>query len=318
MTKLITGGTGYIGAELARIFVARGEQPVLFDIAINRGRIAGIEKNVKIVRGDLAGYAEVMNAIKDNRITEIYHLGSVLTGVAEENPWGAFQANVIGTYNVLEASRIFGVRKMMFTSTLGTFGIGFGETIDDTTLQRPITMYGCGKLYGEGLGRFYKKKFGLDFRSVRFAYMIGAEVETPNHWGPPMIKDAVLGRAHNCIYATPQTSVSMVHVRDCALACANVLEAPEDSIKTMNYNVTGVPRHVSAGELAAILKKRYPSFEVTYAKDTLPGVLEQNRMYGQVKLFDDTCAREEWGWQPQYGTVEAIVEAMEKDITGSR
>ncbi len=316
MTKLITGGTGYIGAELARILVGRGDQPVLFDIAINRARISGMEEKVKVVRGDLASYAEVMNAVKDNGVTEIYHLGAMLTGISEDNPWGSFQSNVIGTYNVLEAARVFGVKKAMFTSTLGTFGIGFGEVIDDNTLQRPITMYGCGKLYGEGLGRFYRKKFGLDFRSVRFAYMIGAEVETPNHWGPPMIKDAVMGKPHQCIYATPETAVSMIHVRDAALACAMVLDAPSNKIQTMNYNVTGVPRHVSAGELEMVLKKRYPGFTVTYKPDTLPGVVEQNRMYGKVKRFDDSCARNEWGWKPMYGTAEAIVEAMDEDLKG--
>ena len=313
MTKLITGGTGYIGAQLARILVERGEQPVLFDIMPNRATLAGIEDRVKIVRGDLANYAEVLNAVEENGITGIFHLGSVLTGVAEENPWGSFHANVIGTYNVLEAARIYGVKRMMFTSTLGTFGMGFGETIDDNTLQRPITMYGCGKLYGEGLGRFYKKKFGLDFRSVRFAYMVGWGVRTPNHWAPPMIEDAIQGKEHFCIYATPDTAASLIHVRDAALACAMVLDAPAESIKTLNYNVTGVPRHFSAGELDVALRSRYPGFRVNYRDDVLPGVLEQNRMYGKVKRFDDSCARAEWGWRPQFGTPEAIIEQMEKE-----
>ena len=314
MSKLITGGTGYIGAELARLIVERGEEPVLFDVAVNRERVAGIEKRVKLVRGDLADYSEVLNVVKNNDVAEIYHLGSVLTGVAEENPWAAFQANVVGTYNVLEAARIFGAKKMMFTSTLGTYGIGFGDVIDDNTIQRPITMYGCGKLYGEGLGRFYNKKFGLDFRSVRFAYMVGWGVRTPNHWAPPMIEDAIMGKKHDCIYATPETAVSLIHVKDAALACLKVLEAPAENIKTMNYNVTGVPQHVSAGELEGILKKRYTKFRVTYQKETLPGVLEQNRMYGRVKRFDDSRAREEWGWRPQYGTPEAIVEQMESEF----
>jgi len=313
MTKLITGGTGYIGAELAHLLVSRGEKVVLFDVAINRARIADIESKVKVVRGDLGVYSEVLNVVNDNRITEIYHLGSLLTGVSEDNPWGSFQANVVGTYNVLEAARVLGVKQVMFTSTLGTYGIGFGEVIDDNTLQRPITMYGCGKLYGEGLGRFYHKKFGLDFRSVRFAYMVGWNVRTPNHWAPPMIEDAIMGRPHRCIYATPETAQSFIHVKDAALACARVLEAPVERIETMNYNVTGVPRHVSAGEMAAILKKRYRGFEVTFDKDVLPGVLEQNRMYGKVTRFDDSRARAEWGWQPRYGTPEAIIEAMDKD-----
>jgi threonine 3-dehydrogenase len=314
MTKLITGGTGYIGAEVARLLVRQRETPVLFDISPNNAAVKDIRDQVKIVRGDLGNCAEVLNVVRENNISEIYHLGSMLTGTSEENPWGSFQANVIGTYNILEAARMFSVKRMMFTSTLGTYGIGFGEVIDDETLQRPITMYGCGKLYGEGLGRFYHKKFGLDFRSVRFAYMVGWHVRTPNHWAPPMIEDAILGKAHECIYATPETAVSLIHVHDAALSCVRIMEAPAAKIATMNYNVTGVPRHVSARELERILKMRYPGFTIKYLAEPLPGVVEQNRMYGKVKRFDDSRAREEWGWQPQFGTPEAIVEIMEREI----
>ncbi len=117
-------------------------------------------------------------------ITEIYHIGSMLTFAAEANPWASFRSNVIGTYNVLEAARLFGVQKMMFTSTFGTFGLQMEEVCTDLSIQRPLTMYGCGKLYGEGLGRFYRNKFGLDFRSIRYALMIGPNVRTAGHWAP--------------------------------------------------------------------------------------------------------------------------------------
>ena len=312
MSVLVTGGTGYIGAEVARLLVDRGETPVLFDISPNRSAITSIEAKVKVVRGDLGNYAEVLNVVRDNEVTAIYHLGSMLTNVSEQNPWGSFQANVIGTYNVLEAARLFGVTQVLFTSTLGTFGIGFDDVIDDTTLQRPVTMYGCGKLYGEGLGRFYHKKFGLDFRSVRFAHMIGRNVRTPDHWAPPMIEDAVLGRGHECIYATPATAISMIHVLDAARAVAMVLEAPVDGIRTMNYNVTGVPRFVSARELEDALKNRFPAFRVTYRP--LASVQERDSMYGRVKTFDDTGAREEWAWKPLYGTPESIIAAVEEEV----
>src|SRR3972149_9546994 len=105
MSKLITGGTGYIGAEVGRFLVEGGVGVVLFDVAVNQARIADIEKKVKVVRGDLGVQSDVLNAVKDNGVTEIYHLGSMLTGVSEDNPWGSFQANVVGTYNVLEAAR---------------------------------------------------------------------------------------------------------------------------------------------------------------------------------------------------------------------
>ena len=105
MAKLITGGTGYIGSELARILANRGEDVVLFDIAINRYRIKDIENQVKIVRGDVSNASQVNNVVKDNHVTEVYHLGAMLTYASENDPWASFQSNVIGTYNVLEACR---------------------------------------------------------------------------------------------------------------------------------------------------------------------------------------------------------------------
>ena len=90
MVKLITGGTGYIGAELAHILAARGEEVVLFDININHYRIEDIESKVKVVRGDVGNFSEVINVVKDNNITEIYHMGSMLTYMSKLNPWASF------------------------------------------------------------------------------------------------------------------------------------------------------------------------------------------------------------------------------------
>jgi nucleoside-diphosphate-sugar epimerase len=313
MTKLITGGTGYIGAELARILAGRGEEVVLFDIAISRYRIEDIENKVKIVRGDVGNWSEVFSVIKDNHISEIYHLGSMLTYLSEENPWASFQSNVVGTYNVLEAARLFGVNKVMFTSTLGTFGLDFPGVITDTSLQRPITMYGCGKLYGEGLGRFYRNKFGLDFRSVRFAHMIGPNVCTPGHWAPPMIEDAISGRANECLYGDPNTVISMIYVRDAARAADMVLQAPVENIKMMNYNVTGVPKVVSAKELETLLSRRFPGFRVFYGGDK--SVAESVRGgYSAMKEFNDNCASQEWGWKAQYATPEEITDVFQQDL----
>lgn len=313
MTKLITGGTGYIGAELARLLVDRKEKVVLFDIVINRHRIEDIENKVKIVQGDLANWPEVINVVKDNNITEIYHLGSMLTYMSELNPWASFRTNVIGTYNVLEAARLCNVDKMMFTSTLGTFGLEMPEIVTDVTIQRPVSIYGCGKLYGEGLGRFYRSKFGLDFRSIRYAHMIGPNVRTPGHWAPAMIQDAILGQPNKCVYGTPETTVSMIYMRDAARAADMVLQAPGENIKMFNYNVTGIPAVISARELEAILVARFPRFRVTYKPDTV----SQKGFYKAIdamRVFDDSYAKKEWGWQPLYATPKAIIDIFDKDL----
>ena len=309
MAKLITGGTGYIGAELAHILVNRGEEVVLLDVVLNEYRVEDIKNKVKMVRGDVGNWSEVMNVVKDNKITDIYHMGSMLSFMSERNPWGSFNANVVGTFNVLEAARLFGVNKIMFTSTLGTYGLDRTEIIDDLTIQRPTNFYGCGKLYGEGIGRWYRNKFGLDFRAIRYPAMYGPNVRTPGHWAPHMIEDAIMGRPHECIYATADDpGIPAIYLTDAARAADMVLAAPKEKIKMVNYCVASVQDAVSTKEMEAILQKRYPKTSITY-KDAPRGIDVSG-----IKRFDDSFARKEWGWQPLYTTTEAMVDQFEKDM----
>jgi threonine 3-dehydrogenase len=309
MAKLVTGGTGYVGAETVRQLVNRGESVVAFDINIVNHRIEDVENKVKVVRGDLGNFNEVLNLFKDNKIEAVYHMGSMLSWMSELNPWASFRANVLGTYHVLEACRLFGMPKMMFTSTQGTFGLGMEGVVSDTTLQRPTNLYGAGKLYGEGLGRWYANKFGLDFRSIRYAHMIGPNVRTPGHWAPPMIEDAILGKPNICRFATPDSVGSWIYVADAAKAAIDILDAPKEKIRMMNYNIAGVPHVISAGETEVILKKRYPGFEVEYKKISDPRPHRRS-----MTVFDDGNARGEWGWSPVYTTPEAVIERFEKDV----
>jgi nucleoside-diphosphate-sugar epimerase len=309
MAKLVTGGTGYVGAETVRQLVNRGEQVIAFDINIVNYRIEDVEKKIKIVRGDLGNFHEVLNLFKDNKIDAVYHMGSMLSWMSELNPWASFRANVLGTYNVFEACRLFDVPKIMFTSTLGTFGMGIGGVVSDTTLQRPVNLYGTGKLYVEGLGRWYASKFGLDFRSVRYAHMIGPNVRTPGHWAPPMIEDAILGEPNLCQFGTPDSVGSWIYVTDAAKAAVDILDAPKEKIQMMNYNVAGIPPVISARETEAILKKRYPGFKVEYKVNTDP-----RPPIPSMTVFDDSNARKEWGWSPVYTTPEAVIERFEKDV----
>ena len=309
MAKLITGGTGYIGAELAHILAGRGEEVVLFDVAIAGYRIEDIKSKVKVVRGDVGDWSEVANAVKENKITEIYHMGALLSLASESNPWASFRVNVIGTYNVLEAARLFGVEKIMFTSSLGTYGLGMTEVVDDLTIQRPTNLYGIGKLYCEGLGRWYMNKFGIDFRSVRYPSTCGPNVRTPGHWVPGMIQDAIMGRPHECIYASAgDPGAPIIYVTDAARAADMILQAPKDKIKIVNYCVSGIPDALSVNKLETALKKRYPKTEITF-RASAGGV-----PVSAVKKFDDSYARKEWGWKPLQDTPEAIIDKFEKDL----
>ena len=168
MTKLITGGTGFVGSELAKMLVSRGEEVVLFDIAPRYESIQSIKEKVKVVRGDLANWSEVLNAVRNNKIKSIFHLGAMLSLPSDSNPWGAYRVNANGMMHVLEAARLFNVDKVIFPGTIAIYAsqADVPIEIDESTIQKAENMYGLTKLFGELLGKFYAKKFGLDFRAV--------------------------------------------------------------------------------------------------------------------------------------------------------
>ncbi len=307
MAKLITGGSGQIGAELAHILVNRGEEVVIFDIAMSK-RLSDIGDKIRFIRGDVGIWSEVFDVIKDHKITQIYHMGAILTSVAEANHAAAFQANVVGTYNVLEAARLLNIENVMFTSSIGTFGQG-SEAMSDTTLQRPGTFYGVAKLYGEGLGRWYNKKYGLDFRGVRYPSVVGPGVATPGHWDAPMIIAAIEGNPYHC--SVPRdVPTPMLYYKDAARAAHMIMQAPSASIKMMNYNIGGVPA-VTPAQVEREIKKHIPEAIITYPTGSESVSLVTGR------AWDDSYARKEWGWVPEYSTAEQIVSAFIEETRAS-
>ncbi|MCK4581324.1 MAG: NAD-dependent epimerase/dehydratase family protein, partial [Dehalococcoidia bacterium] len=303
---------GFIGAELARHLVSRDEDVVLFDVAPDYNRIGDIKDNVKVVQGNLAYWPEVFNVIKDNNIEGIYHLGSMLSVPSNANPWASFQVNVVGTMNVLEGARLFDVDRVVFISTVATYGLECPSVATDETIQRPTTMYGCGKLYCESLGRFYRSKFGLDFRSIRFPSVIGpgAKVRHVSQYNAWMIEYPILGKPFEC-FVTEDTKTPVLYFKDAARAADMVYQAAEEQIKTVNYNVAGVTPIRTASELEQVVKKYVPQARITYVPD--PEVMDFHRTM-RIDVFDDSRAREEWGWQPEYPDLDKVVADFIEEI----
>jgi threonine 3-dehydrogenase len=182
MTTLITGGTGFIGAEVARLLLQKGEKkPFVFDINPALHRLDDVAEETEVVRGDLSNFSHVLNVVKAVKPKAIYHLGGMLSVPSDADPAAALQANVLGTFHVLEAARIFEVPQVFFSSTIGTYSrdIPQDAVLNDYTLQRPLLFYGATKVFCENMGLFYKRKYGLDFRGVRYPSVVGPGVKTP-------------------------------------------------------------------------------------------------------------------------------------------
>jgi len=308
MKKLITGGTGFLGSQLAHMLVGRGEDIILFDVNPNLERIKDIKDKVRIIEGNLAVWPEVLNVVKENNVKGIYHLGSMLSVPSQANPWSSFQVNVCGTMHLLEAARLFNVEKVLFISSVATYGYGVPQIVTDDSLQRPTSMYGSGKLYCELLGRFYRTKFGLDFRAFRSPTLVGPGVRTPGvtQYVSLMIEYGALGKPYVCNVAEDTRNAGLMYFKDSVRALDLLYQASKDQIKTVNYNASGLKGSFTARELEQIIKKHAREVSVIYKPDK--EIVEYLEKYKNgMQVIDDTSARNEWGWKPVYQDLESLV-----------
>ena len=191
MATLVTGGSGVIGTEVTRLLLERGEdRPGIFDLNPSPHRLGDLAERVDVVRGDLGTFSNVLDAVKRAKPTAIYHLGGMFSLPCEADPPAAVRVNALGTFHVLEAARLFDVPQVLFASSLATYNLGLRDgPIDDATLQRPAFLYGATKLFGEHLGLFYRRKYGLDFRGLRYPAVVAPGVTTPGAATVPLVGD---------------------------------------------------------------------------------------------------------------------------------
>jgi len=300
MTRLITGGTGFVGCELARRLVDRGEKVTLFDVAPNYSAVEPIKDKVEVVRGDLSNWSEVFNVVKDHKVKSIFHLGAMLSLPSDANPWASYRVNVNGMMHVLEAARLFDVEKVIFTSSNAVYA-GYTLPINESTILKPESMYGLTKLFGEHLGRYYAKRFGLDFRAVRYPAVVGPGARTKHmsQYLPWMIDHSIMNKPFE-IWVEEDCRNPCIYFKDAANALIMLHDAPKENIKTRVYNLSGLS--YTAKEFVAIVKKHFPSAQITFKPD--PEVVKIiGKGFGSI---DESTAKKEWGWKTQYSIDEMI------------
>jgi threonine 3-dehydrogenase len=307
VSVLITGGTGFIGAEVARqLLSARGDMDIyVMHRSENFQRLLDIADQLSFVQADLSNSEQIVEIVKATRPEVIYHLGAVLTGPGEANPQAAVETNVVGTYTLLEAARTYGVRQLLFASSIGVYGADIREdVITDVTLQRPFTIYGISKVFGEQLGAFYKRKYGLDFRGQRYPSIVGPGVKTPSvvQYTSWVIEECAKGNPF-IITVTPETAVPIMYYKDAARGIIQLGEATVDEIKTVNYLVDGAKPTPTAGQLADIVRQNVSGAQISFE----PDLAFQPMLDKLLRPIDDGRARAEWTWEPTYD-LDAIVE----------
>ncbi|HOO12433.1 MAG TPA: L-threonine 3-dehydrogenase [Bacillota bacterium] len=306
---LITGALGQIGTELTMYLRKQyGKDNVVASSRRKRGDESFFETGPFEILdvNDAQGIADIC---KKYRINQIIHLAAILSAKAEENPQQAYEINMNGTYNVLEVAREQGIA--VFTpSSIAAFGTGTpADNTPQDTIQRPNTMYGVTKVAGELLCDYYYWKFGVDTRGVRFPGIISYETLPgggTTDYAVHIFYEALKNKKYTC-FIKAGTFMDMMYMPDALKAIHDLMEANPEKLKHRNaFNVTAMSFEPEM--LAAEIRKHIPEFEMSYDVDPV----RQSIADSWPNSLDDSCAREEWGWCPQYDLSSMTVDMLQK------
>ncbi len=296
MRALIFGGAGSIGSRLSAALVARGDKVLSLDVSDEPVVPSEAFTQVDARIGSVQDAAAVDEVVAEFRPDSIFHLAAILSGLAETDSELAWRVNVDGTRNVLEAARRFGIGRVVFTSTVATYGAGLPEPITEDVPQWPSGLYGVTKVLGERLGVYYHQRFGLDFRAVRLAAMVAPTAPAggaASAFVCDLFVNAVRDGAYD-LYVYPNTRVPIVWVDDVVGALQLLNDADEGNLSRRVYHIIGAGPSVQ--EMVDAVQARLPEARLRFDIDPVRADIVDS----WPSRMDDSAARADWGWEPRF------------------
>ncbi|MBE6314773.1 MAG: NAD-dependent epimerase/dehydratase family protein [Bacteroidales bacterium] len=308
---LIIGATGQIGTELT--MKLRNEYP---NGQIVAGYIPGAEpKGILAESGpsevvDITNPQQIADAVDKYKVDTIYNLAALLSATAEAKPQLAYKIGLGGLYNTLEVAREKNCA--VFTpSSIGSFGKDTPkDNTPQDTIQRPDTIYGVTKVAGELLSDYYARRFGVDTRSVRFPGLI-SYVAPPGggttDYAVDIYYHAVKGETFKCPIAAG-TFMDMMYMPDALRACIEIMEAdPSRLVHRNSFNIAAMSFDPEI--IYKKIQEHVPGFKMEYEFDPLRQAIADS----WPNSLDDSCARNEWDWKPEFD-LEAMTVDMLKNL----
>ncbi len=311
---LVTGACGEIGQALVQELAKRGGYRIVTaDIAPLPETIKNL--SAEHVQGDLVYKIKIFY---DYDFDVIFHLAASLSSKAEIATEEAHRINVEGTMQLLmmaayRAEKYRKEIKFLFPSSIAAYGMPNLEEknrvarVKEEEYNTPHTMYGCNKLYCEKLGLYYSKYYGqkhldetpptmLDFRAIRFPGLISAFTLPSggtSDYGPEMLHAAAQGKPYAC-FVRPDTKISFMAMPDAIKSLLMMTEAPRAQLSHTVYNIAAFA--VTAEEFRQQALQAFPGAKISFE----PNRRRQGIVDSWPQDVDDSLARAEWGWKPDY------------------
>lgn len=291
---LVLGANGQIGSELVTAF--RGKYGAANVIASDIRKpadkyyqegpyqfLSALDKN------------GMEKAIVDNNIDVVIHLAAIMSVLGEANPQRCIELNVNGLTNVLELARTHGL-SVYAPSTMAVFSPDSGKTLTkDDTILNPTTVYGITKVFLEQLGAYYGRKFGVDFRCLRYPGVISADTLPgggTTDYAVWMYHYALDGKKYTCP-VLPDEPLPMMYMPDCLRGTVEMVTADRAKLTRNVYNITGMS--FTPDQLLKSIRRHIPDFEVEY----VPGVA-QDIAHSWPDSMDDSNAAKDFAWTPEW------------------
>ncbi len=314
MRILVTGAGGQVGLDLIAELCRGGHEVHGSDVVPRPGPQA-LAAEVPWHALDVTDADRLEGLVSELRIDRIYHLAAILSARGESNPQRTYQVNQGGTWNVLEACRRCGVEQMVFTSTIAVYGPGLPSTVADDVALHPTTMYGVTKVAGELLGEYYHRRYGLDFRGVRFPGLISAALPGggTSDYALYMYVDGVRRGSYEA-FCRPDTRIPLMYMADGVRALVELPQAPRDRLSRCVYNIAAFSP--TAREIADSVTRAIEGVQIGF----VPDPPRQAILDSWPDALDDTAARSDWDWAPRFDLdgmtrhlVPAVRELMQRD-----
>ena len=303
---LITGASGQLGTVLTEKLQEKFgiNNVIASDLRIKEE----FEGNSEVL--DVTDFEALKNIVLKYKITQIYHLAAILSANGEKFPLNTWDINMKTLFNVLEVSRLHNVEKVFFPSSIAVFGDNIErENTPQSPNLTPTTVYGISKVAGENWTNYYFERYGLDIRSIRYPGVVGYQ-SLPGggttDYAVDIFHKAVKEENFEC-FLNAETELPMIYMDDAIRATIELMDAPKESIKVRtSYNLAGMS--FNPAQLADAIKEIYPDFEISYNPDFRQAIADSWPM-----SVDDTNARTDWGWKPNYD-LKLMTEDMVKNL----
>ncbi len=325
---LITGAAGEIGQAL--VHQLSKDDPDLILTLDLQDLDPEIAKKCTHIKGSITDKALLDRLVSQYEIDVIFHLAALLSTRAEYSPVAAHQVNVEGTLMLLELAAEQSQWRgqpvqFLYPSSIAAYGMPDLESksknakVREWEWNHPSTMYGANKLYGELLGTYFcrhykqlaeKEPVMLDFRAVRFPGLISAFTLPSggtSDYGPEMLHAAVQAEPYAC-FVRPDTTIPFMAMPDGVKALLDLAKAPKKNLSRTVYNVTAFS--LSAEEFRQQVLRHFPEADITFE----PHLKRQAIIDTWPMDADDSLAREDWGWQPDYDLSRSFDEYLVPNI----